>query len=162
LSYTRAVKPILMLVAVVISAAGPVRAQTPEKIKVVVEARSEGLASRNETATRLLAAVRRGLEAASDVEIVPRDQARRIVWIVAGSTPGVFAASVIVTERYDRETLMVLGIEDDDMAGRMMALQIVNDHQIFTGRDLAALARRIVTALDEGVLAKLRPSPPKG
>jgi hypothetical protein len=144
------------------SAAASVRAQTAEKITVVVEARSEGLASRNETATRLLAAVRRGLEALGDVEIVPRDQARRIVWIVAGSTPGVFAASVIVTERYDRETLMVLGIEDDDMAGRMMALQIVNDHQIFTGRDLAALARRIVTALDEGVLAKLRPSTPKG
>jgi hypothetical protein len=144
------------------SAAAPVRAQTAEKITVVVEARSEGLASRNEAATRLLAAVRRGLEALGDVEIVPRDQARRVVWIVAGSTPGVFAASVIVTERYDRETLMVLGIEDDDMAGRMMALQIVNDHQIFTGRDLAALARRIVTALDEGVLAKLRPSTPKG
>jgi len=152
----------LMVVAAMISAAAPVRAQTAEKIKVVVEARSEGLASRNETATRLLAAVRRGLEAMSDVEIVPRDEARRIVWIVAGSAPGVFAASVIVTERYDRETLMVLGIEDDDMAGRMMALQIVNDHQIFTGRDLAALARRIVTALDEGVLAKLRPSTPKG
>ena len=162
MSYTRAVKPILMLVAMMISAAAPVQAQTAEKIKVVVEARSEGRASRSETATRLLAAVRRGLEATGDIEIVPRDQARRIVWIVAGSSPGVFAASVMVTERYDRETLMVLGIEDDDMAGRMMALQIVNDHQIFTGRDLAALARRIVTSLDEGVLAKLRPSTPKG
>jgi hypothetical protein len=151
----------LMLVGMMM-AATPVLAQSAEKIKVVVESRSEGLASRNETATRLRAAVRRGLEAIGDVQIVPRDEARRIVWIVAGSTPGVFAASVIVTERYDRETLMVLGIEDDDMAGRMMALQIVNDHQIFTGRDLAALARRIVTALDEGVLAKLRPSTPKG
>jgi hypothetical protein len=56
---------------------------------------------------------------------------------------------------------MVLGIEDDDMAGRMMALQIVNDHQIFTGRDLPLLAKRIVTALNEGVLAKLRTSTPK-
>jgi hypothetical protein len=148
-----------MLVGMMMMAAAtPLRVQSAEKIKVVVESRSEGLASRNETATRLLAAVRRGLEAMGDVEIVPRDEARRIVWIVAGSTPGIFAASVIVTERYDRETLMVLGIEDDDMAGRMMALQIVNDHQIFTGRDLAALARRIVTSLDEGVLAKLRPS----
>jgi hypothetical protein len=152
----------LMLVAAIISAAAPARAQAPGKIKVVVEARSEGLASRDDPATRLLAAVRRGLEAIGDVEIVPRDQARRIVWIVAGGTAGAFAASVIVTERYDRETLMVLGIEDDDMAGRMMALQIVNDHQIFTGRDLTALARRIVTALDEGVLAKLRASTPKG
>ena len=62
----------------------------------------------------------------------------------------------MITERYDRETLMVLGIEDDDMAGRMMALQIVNDHQIFTGRDLSAVAKRIVTSIDEGVLAKLR------
>jgi hypothetical protein len=150
-----------MLVGMMMAAATPVRVQSAEKIKVVVESRSEGLASRNETATRLLAAVRRGLEAIGDVEIVPRDEARRIVWIVAGSTPGIFAASVIVTERYDRETLMVLGIEDDDMAGRMMALQIVNDHQIFTGRDLPALARRIVTSLDEGVLAKLRPSTPK-
>ena len=56
---------------------------------------------------------------------------------------------------------MVLGIEDDDMAERMMALQIVNDHQIFTGRDPAALARRIVASLNEGVLAKLRSPVPK-
>jgi hypothetical protein len=152
----------LMLVAMMMAGAAPVLAQSGGNIKVVVESRSEGLASRNETATRLLAAVRRGLEALGDVEIVPRDEARRIVWIVAGSTPEIFAASVMVTERYDRETLMVLGIEDDDMAGRMMALQIVNDHQIFTGHDLAALARRIVTSLDDGVLAKLRTSTPKG
>lgn len=105
--------------------------------------------------------MRRRLEAIGDVVIVPRDRARRTIWIVAGTTPGPYAASVIVTERYDRETLMVLGIEDDDMAGRMMALQIVNDHQIFTGRDLPALASRIVTAVNDGVLAKLRTLPPK-
>jgi len=80
---------------------------------------------------------------------------------VTGTTAGPYAASVIVTERYDRETLMVLGIEDDDMAGRMMALQIVNDHQIFTGRDPAALARRIVASVNGGVLAKLRTLKPK-
>jgi hypothetical protein len=92
---------------------------------------------------------------------VPRDLARRTIWIVTGATPGPYAASVIVTERYDRETLMVLGIEDDDMAERMMALQIVVDHQIFTGRDEAALAKRIVTAVNEGIFAKLRTLKPK-
>ena len=43
----------------------------------------------------------------------------------------------------------------------MMALQIVVDHQIFTGRDSAALARRIVASVNEGVLAKLRTLTPK-
>ena len=75
---------------------------------------------------------------------------------MTGATRGPLAASMIVTERYDRETLMVLGIEDDDMAHRMMALQIVVDHQIFTGPDQAALAKRIVTAIDRGIFAKLR------
>jgi hypothetical protein len=88
--------------------------------------------------------------------VVEPEHARRTIWIVTGATPGSFAASVIVTERYDRETLMVLGIEDDDMAHRMMALQIVVDHQIFTGPDPAALARRIVTAVNDGLFARLR------
>ena len=156
-------KPTLIFLAMLMGATAPAQAQaqTPPKIRIVVEARTEGAGSRDETATQLLTAVRRGLEAAGDVEIVPRDRARRTVWIVTGRTTGVIAASVIVTEQYDRETLMVLGIEDDDMAGRMMALQIVNDHQIFTGRDIAALAKRIVAALDEGVLSKLRATTPK-
>ncbi len=80
---------------------------------------------------------------------------------MSGRTPGALAASVIVTERYDRETLMVLGIEDDDMAQRMMALQIVVDHQIFTGRDSAALAKRIVTAVNDGMFARLRTLKPR-
>jgi hypothetical protein len=130
--------------------------QPAEKIKVVLAVRSEGRGSRDEFATRLLGDVRRGLDGIGDIEVVPRDQSRRIIWIVAGAAAGPHAASVIFTERYDRETLMVLGIEDDDMAERMMALQIVNDHQIFTGRDPATLARRIVASLNEGVLAKLR------
>jgi hypothetical protein len=150
------VKPILIVVTLVLAAGSAARAQPPEKIRLFVDARSEGQGSRDDVATRMLAAVRGGLEAVSDVEMVPRDLAQRIVWIVAGRTPGSYAASVMITERYDRETLMVLGIEDDDMAGRMMALQIVNDHQIFTGRDLAAISKRIVTAIDQGVLAKLR------
>ena len=151
----------LILAAMLIGAAPLALAQPAEKIKVGLEVRSEGRATRDEVATRLLGDVRRGLEAIGDVEVVPRDQSRRILWIVAGTTAGSYAASAIFTERYDRETLMVLGIEDDDMAGRMMALQIVNDHQIFTGSDPAALARRIVTSVNEGVLAKLRTLAPK-
>jgi len=146
----------MLIVAVMLLAGSATLAQPAEKIRLFVEARSEGQGSRDEVATRMLAAVRGGLEAVSDVEMVPRDLAQRIIWIVVGRTPGTYAASVMITERYDRETLMVLGIEDDDMAGRMMALQIVNDHQIFTGRDLSAVAKRIVTSIDEGVLAKLR------
>lgn len=150
-----------MLAAMLIGAAQPAPAQPAEKLKVVLDVRSEGRASRDEFATRLLGDVRRGLEAIGDIEVVPRDGSRRIIWIVAGTTAGSVAASVIFTERYDRETLMVLGIEDDDMAERMMALQIVNDHQIFTGGEPAALARRIVASLNDGVLAKLRALPPK-
>jgi hypothetical protein len=123
---------------------------------VVLEVRTEGRGSRDEFATRLYRDVRRGLEATGDIEVVPQDRSRRIIWIVAGAAAAPYAASVIFTERYDRETLMVLGIEDDDMAERMMALQIVNDHQIFTGREPAELARRIVASLNDGVLAKLR------
>ena len=146
----------MLIVAVMLLAGSATPAQPAEKIRLFVDARSEGQGSRDEAAARMLAAVRSGLEAVSDVEMVPRDLAHRIIWIVVGRTPGTYAASVMITERYDRETLMVLGIEDDDMAGRMMALQIVNDHQIFTGRDLSAVAKRIVTSIDEGVLAKLR------
>ena len=146
----------MLILGVLLALGNPVMAQPADKIRLFVEARSEGQGSRDESATRLLAAVRSGLEAVRDVEMVPRDLAQRIIWVIAGRTPGTYAASVMVTERYDRETLMVLGIEDDDMASRMMALQIVNDHQIFTGRDLPALAQRIVMSIDEGVLAKLR------
>jgi hypothetical protein len=56
---------------------------------------------------------------------------------------------------------MVLGIEDDDMAFRMMALQIVADHQIFTGKTVQELSKRIVTAIDKGALDRLRKLPPK-
>ena len=163
LSYTHAVKPILMLTAgaILLAAASPVRAQPAERISVTLDVRSEGRASSDEVATRLLGNVRRGLEAIPDVDVVPRELARHTIWIVTGTTAGPLAASVIVTERYDRETLMVLGIEDDDMAHRMMALQIVVDHQIFTGRDPAVFARRIVTSVNEGIFARLRTLKPK-
>ena len=161
MSYTHAVKPILMLAVMLISAAPSALAQPSERIAVTLDVRSEGLASRAAAATRLLNEVRQRLEAIPDVEVRPREEARRTIWIVTGAAPGPLAASVIVTERYDRETLMVLGIEDDDMAGRMMALQIVVDHQIFTGRDSAALATRIVGSINDGIFARLRTLKPK-
>jgi hypothetical protein len=151
----------LSLAVMLIGAWSPVTAQPAEKITVMLDVRSEGRASRDAAATRLLADVQRGLEAIGDVEVVPREHARRTIWIVTGAAPAPYAASVIVTERYDRETLMVLGIEDDDMAERMMALQIVVDHQIFTGRDPAALARRIVASVNDGIFAKLRTLKPR-
>jgi hypothetical protein len=146
----------LLSAAILVGAAAPAMAQAADKIQLVLDVRSEGMATADAQASQLRAEVRRGLEAIADVEIVPADGARRIIWIVTGTTAGAVAASVIVTERYDRETLMVLGIEDDDMAHRMMALQIVADHQIFTGRTAAAVAKRIVTAIDQGALTKVR------
>jgi hypothetical protein len=68
---------------------------------------------------------------------------------------------VIVTERYDRQTLMVLGIEDDDLAATMMALHIVNGHWVFAGSDLADIAQRLVTSVNTGVLAKSRQPAPQ-
>ena len=129
------------------------------KISVAIESRSEGRPDGDPTTARLLEEIKRGLSAIPDVEIVSRDIARRTIWIVTGTAPGATAASLMVTEHYDRETLMVLGIEDDDMAHRMMALQIVSDHQIFTGRDAPDVAARLVKALDLGVFARLRSLP---
>ena len=145
----------LAAVAVLMAASSPAYSQPAETIKVSVEARSEGKPERDAATARLLDEVRRGLGAIKDVELVSRDDSRRVIWIVAGTTPGVTAASVIVTEHYDRETLMVLGIEDDDMAFRMMALQIVIDHQIFTGRSPEEVAGHIVSAVNGGVFARL-------
>lgn len=164
--YTLAVTSIFLLAAIVASA--PVQLAQPatpaaDKIKVALEVRTEGRGTRDQTAARLFDEVRRGLEAAGDIEVNPRDDVRRIVWIVSGTAGPPYAASLMVTERYDRETLMVLGIEEDDIAERMMSLQIVNDHQIFTDADPAALARRIVAALTEGagVLGRLRLRKPR-
>jgi len=145
-----------MLLTLAIGIAAPAAAQPPERIAVTLDVRTEGRPNRDETANRLLGDVQHALEAIGDVEVVPREHARRTIWIVTGAAPAPLAASVIVTERYDRETLMVLGIEDDDMAERMMALQIVVDHQIFTGRDPAALAKRIVASVNDGIFARVR------
>jgi hypothetical protein len=141
----------------VVAASGAITAQpAAQKILLALEVRSEGQATSDATAARLEGEVRRGLTALGDVDLASAKAPSRIVWIVAGTTAGMYAASVMITERYDRETLMVLGIEDDDMAERMMALQIANDHQIFTGDDLGDVARRIVTAINTGVLARMR------
>ena len=117
LSYPRAVKSILSLVAILSLAPLPALAQPGEKITVMLDARTEGRPTRDAAATKLLADVRRGLEAIGDVEVVPAEHARRTTWIVTGAAPRQPAATVIVTELYDREPPVVLGIEDDDMAG---------------------------------------------
>ena len=100
----------LLAAAIVTIAAATAHAQPADRIRVSLEARSEGRPDRDAVAARLLADVRRGLEAIPDVELGSRDDTRRVIWMVAGTTPGVYTASVMVTERYDRETLMVLGI----------------------------------------------------
>jgi len=151
------VKPTLLLAALFAVSASRATAQPADKITIALEVRSEGLGARDQVAMRLMDEVLKGLEASSDLEVNPRERrVARIVWIVAGTAGPPYAAAMMVTERYDRETLMVLGIEEDDIAERMMALQIVNDHQIFTGADPSALAKRIVVALNNGILAKLR------
>jgi len=149
-------RSLIAAAALVTISAGAASAQPAPQISIALEARSEGLATGDRTAAALAADVRKGLDALGDVTLVADPLARRMVWLVVGTTPGVYSASMMVTERYDRETLMVLGIEDDQTAERMMSLQIVNDHQIFTGGDLADLSRRIVDALNGGVLARLR------
>jgi len=134
----------------------------PERVgRLALVSTSAHMPPAEQWTTRAETVLTNGMEAIADVEVVPREHARRTIWIVTGAAPAPYAASVIVTERYDRETLMVLGIEDDDMAHRMMALQIVVDHQIFTGRDPAALARRIVTAVNDGIFAKRRTLKPR-
>jgi len=149
-------RSLIAAAALVTISAGAASAQPAPQISIALEARSEGLATGDRTAAALAADVRKGLDALGDVTLVADPLARRMVWLVVGTTPGVYSASMMVTERYDRETLMVLGIEDDQTAERMMSLQIVNDHQIFTGGDLSDLSRRIVDALNGGVLARLR------
>src|SRR5438309_9542036 len=94
-----------------------VQAQTPMKIKVVLDVRGD-----NDAAVgRMMADVRREFQAVTDVELVPQGGSPRTIRIAVGGAGSVSAASVLVTERYDRETLMVLGIEADDTANRMMA-----------------------------------------
>ena len=154
-------RPLLAAIALTVAGWSPASAQPAPKIKIGLDVRTEGQAARDAAESRLQDDVRRGLEAIGDVQIVPTSDAARTVWIVAGAAAGSTAASVIVTEHYDRETLMVIGIEDDDTAARMMSLQIVNDHQIFTGADGADVVRRIVAALNGGVLARVRSLRPK-
>ena len=97
------------------------------------------------------------LEAISDVVIVPRPRGSRTIWIIVGSGPSASnSASVVVTERYDRKTLLTLGVKDEGMAERMMLQRIVIDHELFTGRDLQALATRIVAWVNDDILAKAR------
>jgi len=126
-------------------------AQAPPKIQVAIDA--EGAP---DAAAKLADEVTKGLATETDVDVVPRVDARRVVRLIVSASDGVYGVSLLVTEQYDRPTLMVLGIEDDDLAGRMMMLQIVNEHQGFAGRDLAELGRQVVASLDDGLFKTLR------
>ncbi|HYM22541.1 MAG TPA: hypothetical protein VEU08_05020, partial [Vicinamibacterales bacterium] len=105
---------------------------------------------------RVVADVRRELQSLGDIELVASPDATRMIRIVVAGGSPFWAASTLVTERYDRETLMVLGIEDDDTANKMMSLQIVNDHQVVTGTDVSDVAKRLVATLNGGILTRLR------
>lgn len=148
-------RAIAILCAALSFAARPALAQEPPKLEVAIDAEGTGPAA-NDAAAKLAEEVRKGLAAAPDVDIVSRVDARRVIRIIVSAADGVYGASLLVTERYDRPTLMVLGIEDEDLAGRMMMLQIVNEHQGFAGRDLAEIGRRIVATLDDGLFKTLR------
>ena len=150
-------KPLIAAGILLVAAWTPASAQSSSpKITLAVEALTEGKKVPEGAAAKLFDDVRRGLEALSDVQLVMPEQSPRMISIIAGVGAGPYAASVLVTERHDRETLMILGIEDDDLATRMMALRVVNDHQLFTGADLADIARRILDSLNTGILARLR------
>ena len=153
-------RTLLIVATMLIGMRNAAFAQPAARIRVAVDIRA-ARGSGDLGTSRLIADVRRGLDGIADVEQTPPAQSRRTIWIVVDAAAGVYAASLMVTERYDRETLMVLGIEDDETAGRMMALQIANDHQMFIGSDPSELAGRVVAAIDGGVLARLRPRAPK-
>jgi len=144
----------MMLAALVVSAP-PAQAKPQPRIQVAIDVQGVGPAA-SDAAARLLGEIRKGLEASTDIQVISRADARRVVRVIVSAAGNVYGASLLVTERYDRETLMVLGIEDDDLAGRMMMLQIVNEHQGFAGADLAEIGRRIVATLNDGVFAALR------
>ena len=151
----KTITPALIFLALLSAAAPGAHAQSPRKIRLALDVRGD-----NEGAVaRVMADVRRELQSLADVELVAAEDATRMIRIVvAGGTGGssFWAASTLVTERYDRETLMVLGIEDDDTANKMMSLQIVNDHQVVTGTDVSDVAKRLVAALNGGILTRLR------
>jgi hypothetical protein len=148
-------KCLAITVAALTMSAPPLLAQPQSKIQVAIDVQGVGPAASDAAAT-LLGDIRKGLEASSDIRVITRADARRVVRVIVSAAGNVYGASLVVTERYDRETLMVLGIEDDDLAGRMMRLQIVNEHQGFAGADLADIGRRIVATLNDGVFAALR------
>jgi hypothetical protein len=145
----------MLLAAALLLVPASALAQSPQKIQVALDVQGVGPAA-SEAATKLLAGIRQGLQSAADIDIVGRASAHRVIRVIVSAADGVYAASLLVTEQYDRPTLMMLGIEDDDLADRMMLLQIVNEHQGFAGRDLADIGRQVVASLDDGVFKALR------
>ena len=143
------VLPLLLLAATLTPRAA--HAQSADRIQIAIEVDGPDAA-----AARLGDEVRKGLATEKDVAVISRVDARRVVRLIVTPSNGTYGVSLLVTERYDRPTLMVLGIEDDDLAGRMMMLQIVNEHQGFAGGDLADIGRQVVASLDDGVFKTLR------
>ena len=144
-----------LTLAALTTSAPPLTAQPQSTIQLAIDVQGVGPVA-SDAAAKLLGEIRKGLEAQSDIQVISRADARRVVRVIVSAAGGVYGASLLVTERYDRQTLMVLGIEDDDLAGRMMMLQIVNEHQGFAGSELAEIGRRIVATLNDGVFAALR------
>jgi hypothetical protein len=143
--------PFAVAAAALVLLPAAVRAQPPYAIQLALDV--EGPA---DATAKLSDDIKKGLATQKDVDVVSRADARRVVRLIVTPSNGVYAVSLLVTEQYDRPTLMVLGIEDDDTANRMMMLQIVNEHQGFAGRDLSELARQIVASLDDGLFKTLR------
>ena len=147
----------LLMLGALLAAATPASAQPPGKITVGLEVRTEGRATRDETAAHVEADVKVALEAIQDVAVVPRLQAGRVIWIIVGAGPTAGnSASVVATERYDRGTLLQLGVRDEGMAERMMLQRIVINHEIFTGKNLQELSTRIVAWVTDNVLVNVR------
>ena len=80
-----------------------------------------------------------------------------MIWIIVGAGPtSGNSASVVATERYDRATLLQLGVRDEGMAERMMLQRIVINHEIFTGKNLQEISTRIVTGVTDTILVNVR------
>lgn len=151
-------KTILTLAGLLIGAVMPAGAQAPERITFAIDVRTEGRPTRDETAARAEADIRVGLEAIPGAVLVPPERAGRIVWVIVGSGPSdAKSASVVVTERYDQTTLKNLGIIEAHITERMMAQRIVINHELFTGRDLQGMAKRIVEWVNHEIFEPLRP-----
>lgn len=107
--------------------------------------------------SQLRSYLRRELESIRDVEVIQEEDPPNPVLHVLGVTAGnVYALSVTVDERYDRQTLRFMGITDDDTAKKFMVLKFQMGHWIFTGTDLNEIAKRLVASIDGDTFEYIR------